>query len=86
MTSALRPTGRAPLDPFYRGLYGGSEFSGVLDEHEAFRGAVLAAGYEPVAATVRLEIALSSSAMSSSQVSDRKIVELPAPATVQHAF
>lgn len=47
--------GHAPLDPFYRGLYGGSEFSGVLDSHVAFGRAVARAGYQPVARTIVLE-------------------------------
>lgn len=47
--------GQAPLDPFYRSIYGGSEFSGILDDHHAFRGAAEAAGYEPAARTVRFE-------------------------------
>ncbi|WP_435017617.1 GNAT family N-acetyltransferase [Tundrisphaera sp. TA3] len=44
-----------PLDPFYRGVYGGSEFSGILDVDAAFRGAAAAAGYEAVATTARFE-------------------------------
>lgn len=50
--------GRPPLDPFYRGVYGGSEFSGVLDVHESFRNAAFAGGYEAVAASVRFELDL----------------------------
>jgi ribosomal protein S18 acetylase RimI-like enzyme len=34
-----------PLNPFYWGLYGGSEFAGILGSHECFRRAVEAAGY-----------------------------------------
>ncbi len=50
--------GHAPMDPFYRGLYGGGEFSGVLDSHVAFGRAVARAGYQPVARTIVLEIDL----------------------------
>ena len=49
---------RTPLDPFYRGLYGGSEFSGILDVHLRFQQAALSAGYEPVAETIRFEVDL----------------------------
>ena len=41
--------GRFPLDPFYRSIYGGSEWSGILNEHTAFRCAVEAAGYAEAA-------------------------------------
>lgn len=47
--------GQTPMDPFYAGVYGGSEFSGVLDSHEAFRRAAMRAGYAPAAATTILE-------------------------------
>jgi ribosomal protein S18 acetylase RimI-like enzyme len=47
--------GRHPLDPFYWGLYGGSEFAGVLGLHEAFRRAALRHGYQPTASAVLLE-------------------------------
>lgn len=50
--------GHAPMDPFYRGLYGGSEFSGVLDSHAAFGRAVVRAGYQAVASTIVLEVDL----------------------------
>jgi ribosomal protein S18 acetylase RimI-like enzyme len=56
--SVIYAGGRSPLDPFYRGIYGGSEFSGVLDVHETFRRAASNAGYEAVAATVRFELDL----------------------------
>jgi ribosomal protein S18 acetylase RimI-like enzyme len=51
--------GQAPLNPFYWGLYGGSEFSGVLETDQAFLRAAERAGYEPVATTVLLEADLS---------------------------
>lgn len=47
--------GMPPMDPFYRGLYGGSEFAGILDEHGAFHRAVRRAGYEPAGETIALE-------------------------------
>ena len=47
--------GQAPLNPFYWGLYGGSELSGVLATDQVFLRAAERAGYEPVATTVLLE-------------------------------
>jgi ribosomal protein S18 acetylase RimI-like enzyme len=47
--------GQAPLNPFYWGVYGGSEMSGILGSHPAFARAVNRAGYEPVSSTVLLE-------------------------------
>jgi ribosomal protein S18 acetylase RimI-like enzyme len=44
-----------PLNPFYWGLYGGSEGSGVLSGHESFRRALAELGYEAVSTTVLLE-------------------------------
>lgn len=51
--------GQSPLNPFYWGLYGGSEFAGILGAHAGFRHAVEQAGYEPVASTTLLEADLS---------------------------
>ncbi|MEO6807780.1 MAG: GNAT family N-acetyltransferase [Isosphaeraceae bacterium] len=51
--------GQSPLNPFYWGLYGGSEFAGILGTHASFLRAAERAGYEPVAATVLLEADLS---------------------------
>lgn len=51
--------GCVPLNPFYWGLYGGSEFSGVVSGHVTFRKAVESAGYRPSATTVLLEADLS---------------------------
>ncbi len=51
--------GQIPLNPFYWGVYGGSECAGVLDDHVAFRRAAHLAGYEPVSSTVLLEADLS---------------------------
>ena len=50
--------GRAPLDPFYRSIYGGSEWSGILDHHVGFHQTVEAAGYGVVARSVQLEMDL----------------------------
>lgn len=51
--------GQWPLNPFYWGLYGASEFAGILSAHQAFERAVQRAGYEPVAVSVVLEADLS---------------------------
>jgi ribosomal protein S18 acetylase RimI-like enzyme len=48
-----------PLNPFYWGLYGGSEASGVLSGHEQFVRALLERGFEPVSTTELLEADLS---------------------------
>jgi len=48
--------GQYPLDPFYRAIYGGSEWSGILDRHEAFRRVVEAAGYGEVARSTLLDL------------------------------
>ena len=53
--------GQYPLNPYYWGLYGGSEFSGVLDEHVAMVGAAERAGYVPASRTVLLEVGLDAS-------------------------
>ncbi len=50
--------GLAPLNPFYWGLYGGSEYAGVLSAHTAFTAAAERAGYEPVAESVLFEARL----------------------------
>lgn len=47
--------GQSPLNPFYWGVYGGSEFAGILAAHLPFHRAVARAGYEPVGSTVLLE-------------------------------
>jgi ribosomal protein S18 acetylase RimI-like enzyme len=57
--SVLYAGGQWPLNPFYWGLYGGSEFAGILSNHEAFQRAVARAGYEPVSTSVVLEADLS---------------------------
>jgi ribosomal protein S18 acetylase RimI-like enzyme len=51
--------GLFPLNPFYWGLYGGSEGSGVLSGQERFTSVLLEQGYEPVSTTVLLEADLS---------------------------
>lgn len=47
--------GRAPLDPFYRSIYGASEWAGILDRHAGFVRVVEAEGYEVVARSTTLE-------------------------------
>lgn len=47
--------GQFPLNPFYWGLYGGSEFAGILSSHHDFIRAVVRAGYESVSETVLME-------------------------------
>ncbi len=47
--------GLFPLNPFYWGVYGGSEGAGVLSRHEPFRSVLVELGYEPVSTTVLLE-------------------------------
>ena len=51
--------GQAELSSYYWGVYGGSECSGVLDAHRAFRRAAEGSGYEAVARTIHLEVDLS---------------------------
>ncbi len=57
--SVLYAGGQSPLNPFYWGLYGGSEFAGILSADTPFNRAVGHAGYEPVSSTVLLEADLS---------------------------
>ena len=47
--------GQYPLNPFYWGLYGGSEWAGILSSHVSFHRAVQARAYQPVSTTVLLE-------------------------------
>lgn len=47
--------GQFPLNPFYWGIYGGSEYAGILSTHLGFHRAVVRAGYEPVSETVLME-------------------------------
>ena len=51
--------GQAPLNPFYWGVYGGSEFAGIPSSHVAFHRAVFRSGYEPTSTTVLLQADLS---------------------------
>jgi ribosomal protein S18 acetylase RimI-like enzyme len=44
-----------PVNPFYWGLYGGSEGSGVLSGHHDFHKVVQERGYEPISRTILLE-------------------------------
>lgn len=47
--------GQYPLNPYYWGVYGGSEWAGIVGSHAAFHRAVVKAGFEPVSSTVLLE-------------------------------
>lgn len=47
--------GLFPLNPFYWGIHGGSEGSGILSDHEAFHRAAISRGYVPASSTVLLE-------------------------------
>ena len=58
--SVLYAGGQFPLNPFYWGLYGGAEGSGVLSCHPVFAQTLTAMGYEPVNTTVFLEFDLAS--------------------------
>ena len=51
--------GMFPINPFYWGLYGGSEGAGVLSGHRPFHRVLLERGFEPVGTTVLLEADLS---------------------------
>jgi ribosomal protein S18 acetylase RimI-like enzyme len=51
--------GQVELSSYYWGVYGGSECSGVLDQHLAFRRASEASGYEAVAKSIIFEVDLS---------------------------
>ena len=50
--------GQFELSPLYWGAYGGSECSGLLDSHRAFRRAAEGAGYLPAARSIHLEVDL----------------------------
>jgi ribosomal protein S18 acetylase RimI-like enzyme len=50
--------GQSELSSFYWGVYGGSESSGILDHHPAFRRAAIDRGYDSVATTALLEVDL----------------------------
>lgn len=51
--------GQTELSSYYWGVYGGSECSGVLDTHAAFRRAAEGSGYEAVARSLLFEVDLS---------------------------
>lgn len=57
--SVIYAGGQFPVNPYYWGVYGGSEWAGILGTHAAFHRAVERAGYEPVSTTVLLEADLS---------------------------
>ncbi len=50
--------GQYPMNPFYWGLYGGSEFAGIVSGHQAFHRAVARAGYQEVSRSLVLELDL----------------------------
>jgi ribosomal protein S18 acetylase RimI-like enzyme len=54
--------GQYPLNPFYWGIYGGSEFAGILGGHEGFHRAVRASGFDEVSRSILLERDLSGNA------------------------
>ncbi len=47
--------GQHPLDPFYRGIYGGSESPGILETHGDFRTVAVESGYRPASTVVLLD-------------------------------
>ena len=49
------PAALFPLNPFYWGLYGGSEGAAVLAGHKPFHHVLIERGYEPAGTTVLLE-------------------------------
>jgi ribosomal protein S18 acetylase RimI-like enzyme len=51
--------GLFPLNPFYWGIYGGTEGCGVLSEHQPFYNALTQRGYQAAGTTVLLEADLS---------------------------
>lgn len=51
--------GLRPLNPFYWGIYGGSEAAGVPSSHHQFSSTLTALGYEPIATAVHLHFDLS---------------------------
>jgi GNAT superfamily N-acetyltransferase len=57
--SVVYAGGLFPLNPYYWGVYGGSEWAGVLGSHHAFLRALGARGYQPVSTAVLLEADLS---------------------------
>lgn len=59
--SVIYAGGQYPLNPFYWGVYGGSEWPGILGSHRSFLRAVERAGYEPASTAVLLELDLNRS-------------------------
>jgi ribosomal protein S18 acetylase RimI-like enzyme len=53
--TVLYAGGQYPVNPFYWGLYGGSELSGIVASDHPFREAAREAGFEPVAESVIFE-------------------------------
>jgi len=52
--SVIYAGGAAPLNPFYWGLYGGSEFFGILSGHPLFHETVRRRGFQPISRSVLL--------------------------------
>ncbi|WZP00432.1 GNAT family N-acetyltransferase [Isosphaeraceae bacterium EP7] len=57
--TVLYAGGQYPVNPFYWGIYGGSEYAGILSSHVAFHRVALRMGYEPTSTTAVLEANLS---------------------------
>jgi ribosomal protein S18 acetylase RimI-like enzyme len=57
-TQVVYAGGLFPLNPFYWGLYGGSEGSGIVSSHRIFPQLLSSMGYELVSSTVLLEFDL----------------------------
>ena len=57
--SVIYAGGQFPLNPYYWGVYGGSEWAGILGMHVSFHTAVVRAGFEPVSTCVLLDADLS---------------------------
>ena len=47
--------GQLPLNPYYWGIYGGSEWAGIPSSHARFEASVRSAGFEPVATATLFE-------------------------------
>ncbi len=47
--------GQSDFSPFYWGIYGGSEYSGILDNHPSFLRAATDHGYDPIAVSILFE-------------------------------
>ncbi len=90
--SVIYAGGQFPLNPFYWGVYGGSEWAGILASHVPFLRAVSRAGYEPVSETILLEADLARPELRDPRgvlmrrVTRVEVVEDALPATWWHAL